>query len=605
MKRTFFEPHWQRKGGRVVAYEKVLLHGLPIVAKRQVAYETVDPRKSRELFIHHALVEGDVDLDAPFFRNNQQLLRDIELLEARTRRRDILADVQTRYAFYDTKIPAEVTGLQTFNKWRRDAEHAHKRLLFMNASDLMVHSEQDVGAEQFPTTLHAADGDYELTYHFEPGAKDDGVSVTVPLARLNAVPADRLEWLVPGLFEEKLLDLIKSLPKAIRVHVVPAPEFAMRARKLVTFGEGDLYASVASALGKLTGQTIRGDDFRAADVPDYLKMNVKVIDESGRPVASGRDVGDLRRRLRDRLRELLTKEVDPTWHRDGLTTWDVGDLPDRVEIRRGGATMQAFPGLIDHDGKHASLRLFDTPAAARAATRTGVRRLFVLEYAGELAYQATEWPAWKQMALHFAPLGASTSLKAQLIEALAHQLITPDAADVRTRMEYELQLRGAWNRMRPEWQRIARIAEQTLKAYHELSLRLTNKYPPLMTASVDDMRGQLRWLMPADFLVATPKAWLDHLPRFVQAINVRLTRLLDAGVRRDCDRLIEVSPRWQNYLDLKKAWPAGEPETPAIERYRWLIEEYRVSLFAQNLGTSLSISGKRLDEAWSDIAPAT
>ena len=605
VKRSFFEPHWQRKGGRVVAYEKVLLHGLPLVAKRAIAYEAVDPRKSRELFIHHALVEGDVDLDAPFFRNNAEVLRDIEMLEARTRRRDILADVSTRYAFYDTKIPAEVTGLQTFNKWRRDAEHVHKRLLFMTAADLMMHSESDVGAEQFPTKLAGSDGDYDLTYHFDPGAKDDGVSVTVPLARLNAIRADRLDWLVPGLIEEKLLDLIKTLPKQTRVNVVPAPDFAARANRIMTFGEGDLFASFAVALGKLTGLKIAAGDFRIVEVPDYLKMNVKVVDEGDRPVASGRDVNELRRRLRDRLRELLAKEIDPKWHRDGLTTWDVGDLPDRVEIRRGGAAMQAFPGLIDVDGKHASLRLFDTPAAARAATRTGVRRLFVLEYAGELSWQVTDLPAWKQMALHFAPLGPSSSLKAQLIEALAHQLITPDAADVRSRMEYELQLKGAWNRMRPEWAHLARVAEQSLKQHHEISLRLSAKYPPLMTASIDDMKLQLRWLMPADFLVSTPKAWLDHLPRFLQAINLRLTRLLDAGVKRDCDRLIEVSPHWQNYLDLKKSWPQGQPETPAVERYRWLVEEYRVSLFAQNLRTSLTISGKRLDDLWAEMARPT
>jgi ATP-dependent helicase HrpA len=605
VKHTYFEPHWQRKTGRVMAYEKVLLHGLQIIAKRSIPYESIDPKKSRELFIHYALVEGDVDLDAPFLRHNQTLLRDIELLEARTRRRDILVDVSTRYAFYDTRIPASVTGLQTFNSWRREAEHQNKRLLFMQQSDLMLRTSADVGAEQFPTTLSMSAGTFKLAYHFEPGAVDDGVTIVVPLAQLNGIDADRLDWLVPGLIEERLLDLIRTLPKAVRVNVVPAPDYAARSNRIMTFGQGNLYEAFAVALGKLTGMKIRAEDLRPAELADYLKMNIAVIDDAGRPVAQGRDVHELRRRLRDRIRELLAREIDPKWHRDGLTTWDVGDLPERVEIRRGGGTLQAFPGLIDLDGKHAALRLFDSPAAARAATRTGVRRLFVIEYANELSWHVKDLPDWRTMCLHYAPLGTSDALKNQMIEALAHQLITPDAADVRTRMEYELQLKGAWNRLTAESKRLAHIASRSLAEYHAVSLKVSKKVPDLMAASVDDMRQQLRWLMPADFMLSTPKAWLEHLPRYLKAMNIRMTKLLDAGVRRDCDRLLEVAPRWQNYLDLKKTWPAGQPETPTLERYRWLIEELRVSLFAQELGTTLSISPKRVDDAWTELVSAS
>ena len=602
--RTYFEPHWQRKSGRVMAYEKVLLHGLPLINKRSVAYEKVDPKKSRELFIHHALVEGDVELDSPFLRNNQQLVRDVELLEAKTRRRDILVDVQTRYAFYDVRIPHIVTSLASFNQWRRDAEHKDKRLLFMSMTDLMLRSSDDVSGEQFPTKLETAAGTFDVRYHFDPGAKDDGATVTVPLAMLNSIDADRLDWLVPGLLVEKLNDLIRTLPKSIRVNVVPAPEFAASAKRIMTFGVGNLFDAFGIALGKLTGMTIRGSDFAPQDLSDYLKFNIAVIDDQSRPVATGRNIHDLRIKLRERIRELLSKEIDPKWHRDGLTTWDVGDLPERVEIRRGGNTMQAFPGLTDLDGKRASLRLFDSAAAARAATRTGVRRLFVIEYASELSYHVTDLPNWREMCLHFAPLGTSSALKSGMIEALAHQLITPDAADVRTRMEYELQLKGAWNRLRAESSRLADIAARSLAAHHAASLKLAKKVPELMQASVDDMRQQLRWLMPADFLLSTPKSWLAHLPRFLKAIDIRATKLFDAGVRRDCDRLIEVAPRWQNYLDLKRSCPAGQPESAQVERYRWLVEELRVSLFAQELGTSMSISSKRLDDAWAELRPA-
>jgi ATP-dependent helicase HrpA len=601
VKRTYFEPHWNPKTGRVMAYEKVMLHGLPIVVKRSVSYESIDPKKSREIFIHNALVEGDVELDAPFLRNNQTLVRDIEVLEARTRRKDILADVATRYAFYDARIPATVTGLQTFNKWRRDAEHNNRKLLFMQASDLMLHSSDDVGAEQFPTKIQLKNGTFDLRYHFDPGAKDDGVTIVVPLALLNDLEGDRIDWLVPGLIEEKLNDLIRTLPKPVRVTVVPAPEFAAQSRRMMSFGEGNLLESFAKTLGKLTGLTVRPTDFDASQLASYLKMNIAVVDEKGNAVASGRDLAALRTLLRDKIRALLAKEIDPKWHRDGLTTWDVGDLPARVEIRRAGGTLQAFPGLTDLDGKQAALRLFDTPQAARASTRHGVRRLFVIEYEKELAWHVNDLPGWRQMCLNYSTLGSSQNLKLLMIEALAHQLITPDAADVRTRMEYELQLKGAWNRLRAESTKLASIASESLAEYQQLALKLGNKYPDLMMASINDMREQLRWLLPADFLLSTPKEWLPHLPRFLKSMNIRLKKLLDAGVKRDCDRLLDISERWQRYLDFKRAMPANHPEPADLTKYRWMLEEFRVSLFAQELGTSVPISAKRVDDFWESI----
>ncbi len=600
IKRTYFEPHWQRKTGRVMAYEKVLFQGLILVAKRSVAYETIDPKTSRELFIHHALVEGDVDLAAPFFTHNQALVREIELLEARTRRRDILVDPRTRYAFYDARLPATVTSLQSFNKWRGDAEHANKRVLHMEMQDLMLRSEHEIGAAAFPTKLKTSAGELRLSYHFEPGSANDGVTLTLPLAAIASIDPDILDWLVPGLLEEKIIDLIRTLPKSIRVNVVPAPEFAARAARAMDFGVGNLSRSLAGALGRLTGISIRAEDFAMADVIEYLKMHLVVVDQENRPIAHGRDIYELRGKLRDKLRELLAKEIDPKWHRDGLKTWDFGDMPPRVELRRAGTTVQAFPGLVDLDNG-AALRLFDSLAAARMATRGGVRRLFVIEYASELKWHINDLSGIHDMCLHFAPLGGATRLKPMLVEALAHQLITPDAADVRTRMEYELQLRAAWNRLTSESNKLADITRRSLAEYHAVCLRLSTRVPPLLQASIDDMKQQLQWLMPSDFLLSTSKSALPHLPRYLKAINQRFEKLTNAGVKRDCDCLIEVSPRWNDYLDARKSLPAGQPESPEMERFRWLIEELRVSMFAQSLGTAEPVSIKRIDEAWKAI----
>ncbi len=630
VKRTYAEPHWQRKTGRVMAHEKVMLHGLLVVPKRTVPYEQIDPKTSREIFIQSALVDQDVDLDAPFFRHNANLLREIELLEARTRRRDILVDVRTRYAYYDARIPAEVTGLMSFNRWRRIAGEKNKRLLFMEVSDLMMRSASDVGVEQFPNHLDTPAGTFPLSYHFEPGHPDDGVTLTIPLAVLNQINADQLDWLVPGLIDERCLDLIKTLPKQIRVNVVPAPDYASRAVRLMEFGKGNLQASLAATLGKLTGMTIREGDFVPGALQDYLRMNVRVIDGQNKLAAQGRDVHELRKVLRDKLRELVAGQIDPKWHRDGLTTWDVGDLPERVEVKSPQGTLQAFPGLIDL-GTKAGLRLFDTPEAARASTRGGVRRLFVIEYAKELAWHVGNIPGFAQMALHYAPLassavatpsnqkptaqlkwadaqpaksakGAESILKSMMVEALAHLLITPDAADVRSRMEYEFQLRGAWNRLAAESKKLSAITSGALVEFHQANVTLsTRKFPELLQASADDVRQQLRALLPADFLLSTPKAYLDHLPRYLKAINVRLEKLLNAGVKRDADCLLQVAPRWQNYLDLKTTLPKNQPEPEVLVRYRWLLEELRVSLYAQTLGTSTPVSPKRIDEAWTEV----
>ena len=250
VKRTHTDPHWQRKTARVMAYERVTLYGLPVVNKRSVAYAPIDPKQSRSIFIRSALVEMEYDTGAPFFRHNAQLIRDVELLEAKGRRRDIMVDADTRFAWYDARIPAHVVGGQSFDKWRRQAEHDHRRLLFMEPEDLMARVGGELGGEQFPDALTAGAGTYDLTYRFDPGHAFDGVTVTLPLAALNQLPADRLDWLVPGLIQEKALDLIRTMPKALRVNFVPAPDFARRAVHRMPFGQGNLLDALAAALGK-------------------------------------------------------------------------------------------------------------------------------------------------------------------------------------------------------------------------------------------------------------------------------------------------------------------------------------------------------------------
>jgi len=600
VQRSYTDPQWQRATGRVVAHEKVTLHGLAIVPRRTVNFAPIDPKTSRELFIFSALAEQDFDCGGYFFKHNAKLIREIELLEARTRRRDLLVDVRSRYAYYDAKIPADVVDARSFERWRNKAEGQNKHVLFMTREDLLMRSTDDVGAEQFPSTIECGGVKYPLDYHFDPAHPADGVSLTLKLAQLNTIDADRLDWLVPGLVEEKIEDLIRTLDKPKRVRLVPAPDFARRASRLVSFADGNFFHAVAGALGKLSGDKITADDFRPADVQTFLKMNIRVVDDANKPVAHGRDIGELRKQLREKLRQLFASETNPTWHRDDLKTWDFGDLPPRIELKRAGGTVQAFPALVDQ-GKAAGLRLVETGDLARENTRRGVRRLFVIEYEKELRWHVSDMPLIQEMRLWYSPLGNSDQLRDLLIESLADRLITPDAADVRTRVEYELQLRGAWNRLTSESRIVRNIATETLRQFHDASLRLGKAAPPSMSDGVRDMRLQLFALVPANFLIAVSKSWIEHVPRFVKGINVRFAKMTNAGLKRDLDVMKELSPRVLRLTQLLAKWPRGEVLAAEVVRYRWLVEELRVSQFAQELGTSETVSIKRIDGLWEEI----
>ena len=591
-KRSYTDPHWQRKTARVMAYERVTLYGLPVVNRRSVPYGQIDPKASRAIFIRSALVEGEYDTGAAFFRHNAQLVREFELMEAKARRRDLMADADTRYAFYDAKIPAHVVDGKSLDKWRRSAEREDRRLLFMTAADLTAAGPGDLSG-QFPDALETDAGAFALEYRFDPGHPDDGVTVTLPLAALNQVPIDRLDWLVPGLIEEKCLDLLRTLPKPTRVNLVPAPEYAARAVRKMAYGEGALLPSLASALGKLSGTPVSADQFEPEKLADYLRMNVRVVDEHGKQVAVGRDLRAIRQQLRGSARDAFAIKPPPPYDRDGVTAWDFNDLPERVELRQGGATLQGFPSLVDR-GDSVSLRLLDTPDAARDATRQGVRRLFLIDYAKELRHLIDTLPAMRPMSLHYAPLGPSEKLKDQIREAVADRLVMDIPKRVRTREEFTIRLETAWNRLRPLAEQVGDVAAKTLARRHDLALRLDRAFPDLMAEPVADLRRQLAHLVPPDFLTATPVAWLPQLPRYLKAMQSRLDKLTNAGLKRDMAGLATLAPLLSSYRDQASADPDAARTTQMVN-LRWHLEELRVQLFAQELGTAVPVSAKKIE----------
>jgi ATP-dependent helicase HrpA len=601
--RSYSEPHWVRAAGSVMAFEKVSLSGLTIVPRRRVAYGSIDPKLCREQLIQHGLVEGELDTRAEFFKHNAQLLAEVEALQTRARRRDLLLGEDARYEFYDRRLPAEVFDAVRLEKWRRSVERKQPKLLFMRREDLMRDDINGVDANEFPEAIEMRNLRLPLEYRFDPASDQDGVTLTVPREALGQLDRQRLGWLVPGLLEEKVVALIKSLPKPLRRQFVPAPDTARKVVEQIRFGEGSFAAAVAETLTRLSGQHVPVEAFQQGDLPPHLRMNVRVIDSAGAAVATSRDVGELHARLVEEARQTVSQQSDPRWQRDGITAWDFGELPLCVPIERQGLTLQAYPTLIDAQNS-VSLRLVDTSEKAQRRLRGGLRRLFVIAASRELKSQASWLPGMDQMRLYAATLSDAKDFSQQVAELIADRALFTSRAAPRTADEFAAAVKLGRSRIAAATQDVAQLLGPLMKTIHEATLSVERATAPRFAAAVDDVRSQLQWLTPEGFLLSTPWPWLVHLPRYLRAIAARMEKLTSDGLVRDQKNLQSIAPRWRQFRELAENLRQQDQFDPQLEHYGWMLEEYRVSLFAQKLGTSLTVSEKRLDEQWTRIQQA-
>ena len=602
VKRTYADPHWNPQTGHVVAYEKVTLYGMTIVPKRTVHYGPIDPKLSREIFIKGALVEGDSNITAPFLRHNQRLVDEITTLEAKTRQRGLLVTEDVRYDFYDARIPAGIHNVPAFEKWRRQAEQQNPKLLHMTRRDLLAGT-ADVTQDLFPDSMQIDRLRLALEYHFEPGHPADGVTVAIPLAALNQVPAERFEWVVPGLLKEKVIALIKSLPKPLRVQFIPAPDVAQNALDKMKVGQGSLLDALADALGKLSGTRVTRNDFDTETLAEHLKTNFKVVDESGKVLAAGRDLDALRRQLGFEVKQRFNALPQSQWNRDGITRWDFDDLPESVEIVRNGMALKAFPAVVEsaESRDSVSLRLFDTAEVARDAMRTGLRKLFMLQLGEPIRHLQRMLPNSNTLCLNYATLGTCDELKRDIVTAAVDRALFEEGVIVRTREEFVQRAETGWRRLSAAANELASTAGEILALYQEVSLALSKAYPPLMAAAIEDLREQLAHLVPKDFILSTPRAWSPHVERFLRAVQVRLKKLTNAGLARDNQGLQVVRPLWLRYRERAALHAKFGVHDPELAEFRWMLEELRVSLFAQELKTSIPISVQRLEKQWSRV----
>ncbi len=597
LKRTYTDPQWNAQRADVTAGERVSLRGLVLVPHRTVPYGPIDPRTSREVFIHHALVEGDFRTGALFLKHNVDLLRQVQSLEAKARRRDLLSDVVQRYRFYNGLVPAGIYNGPLFERWRKEAELGHDRVLFMSLADVMRADAEPVEPADYPDEIKVGTLSIPLTYVNDVARPDDGVTATIPLALLNQVPAGPFEWLVPGWLHEKVVELIRTLPKAVRTRLVPAPDAADRALA-GTAGAGrkaPFLEAIAFQLGKITGEVIPPSAFDPTALPQFLRMHFRVTDAAGKVVAAGRDLVQLRSQLGVKARESFAALPPTEFARDKVTRWDFGDLPERVEIRRGGATFSGYPAVVDQ-GATVSLRVMDSREASVIANRAGVRRLFMLQLEQELCVVARGFAHVEEMTRAYKPLGTWAELKQQILAAAVDRALFADAIDIRTHDAFVTVARDGWLRLTTAARELNAVAAEVLATYAPLQKTLSRDFPPLLLDSIGDARQQLKWLVPKEVLSATPPAWLPHLPRYLKALQIRLTKLLNAGLPRDQQHLAEVRPLERGYVERRAALAKRGRSDPQLVTVWWTLQELRVSLFAQELRTAVPVSVPRVSK---------
>ncbi|NBE84223.1 ATP-dependent RNA helicase HrpA [Micromonospora rubida] len=597
VKRSYSEPHWEKKQAAVLAYEKVTLYGVPLVTARKVNFGRIDPVLSRELFIRHALVEGDWQTHHQFWQDNQRLLTEIAELENRARRRDILVDDETIFQFYDERIPADVVSGRHFDAWWKQTRREQPDLLMFTRELLVNAGRGGVAEDDYPDEWRTEGVTFPLTYTFDPGTSTDGVTVDIPLPLLNQVPVESFDWQVPGLREEMVIALIRSLPKPVRRNFVPVPDYARAALAAITPGEEPLLDALTRQLRRMTGVTVPRDAWEPAKLPAHLRVSFRVLDEENKPVAEGKDLPALQRQLRQEVRQVVAAAA-PEVARTGLTEWGVGALPRTIEQVRAGYAVTAYPALVD-EGSTVGVKVFDSEAEQAAAHWAGTRRLLRLTVPSPAKFLQGRLSNEAKLALSRNPHGGVQQLISDAAGAAIDRLIAEaggpawDAegfAALRERVRADLvdTVVEVMGRVR-----------QVLAAGYAVEQRLGKTQNLAVVAALADIRVQLSGLVHAGFITEAGYARLPDLLRYLTAIERRLDRL-PGNPQRDRQQQDRIAVVQKEYADLLAALPPSRRQSAAVRQIRWMIEELRVNVFAQALGTPYPVSEQRIYRAMDD-----
>jgi ATP-dependent helicase HrpA len=609
LNRSYSEPHWEKKRGQVAGYEKVTLFGLTLVARRKINFGPIDPPVAREIFIRSALVDGDFHTRAPFWRQNQELIAAVRDLEAKSRRRDILVDEERIYAFYESRIPQGIYNTPDFEKWLRQTAKEQPKLLYLKESDLMREEAGQVSATAFPDQLILNGMQLPLEYHFEPGQQTDGVTLVVPSSVVNQVTEERLQWLVPGLLRERVISLLRSLPKSLRKSFVPVPEYADACLKGLEASDRPLVQVLGERLKQMTGVHIPEDAWNEAELPEHLRMQVRVVDSKGKTLGVSRNLVKVKQLAEGQGEAHQPHRLaKPGMERSGIKNWDFGTIEKSLSVEQGGIRLVGFPALVD-EGESVALRLLDSEPAARLSHRAGVRRLIMLTQAKDIRYLRKNLPNLARMRLQYtkvpdAPKGLQVeqrrSLEDELVFHIVDQTFLDGKPEIRDETAFQRRVEAGKGELMLIANRACTQVGEIMEQYQQVRKHLAETTQINWLASVNDMRQQLDRLVYKGFLQQTPVDRLTELPRYLKALQMRLDKLKQAAAR-DRQRLREMAGAYAKWQEWDQRCRESGRIDERIEELRWHFEELRVSLFAQELGTAYPVSLKRIEKRWREL----
>ncbi|TWI55665.1 ATP-dependent helicase HrpA [Pseudomonas duriflava] len=601
-KPNYFEPHWEKKRGQVIAYEQITLYGLIIVARRPVHYGPIDPVVSRELFIREGLVRGEIQSRAKCLSANRQLLERLDELEAKARRRDILADEETLFDFYAARLPEDVYQTATFDSWYKRESAKNPQLLIMREEDVLAREASEVTAAQYPDTLRIGDLQLPLTYEFDPTHPRDGVTLRVPAPLLPQLPAERLDWLVPGLLYDKAVALVRNLPKAVRKNFVPVPDFVRAALDKVVFGQGSLYESLARELQRMTGARVPEEAWpEAAKLLDrHLRMNIEVVDADGKYLGEGWDLSELTARFAEASQAALAIPQHKAEQQKPVEAKAFAAVPEQAQQKIAGLSMTVYPALVEEGGVVKEGR-FPTASEAEFQHRRALQRLLLQQLNDQVKFLRTKLPGLTELGLLYRELGRVDALVEDILLASLDSCILEGEAtlprDGAALASLAEKKRGG---LTEHAERVARLVLDILKQWHALQKRFKGKIDLAQAMALNDIKQQIAHLVYPRFVRETPLEWLKEYPRYLKAVEQRLDKV-GSQVQRDRVWTSELMGYWDQYkARVAKHAQEGKRDVNLM-LYRWMLEEYRVSLFAQQLGTRMPVSDKRLSKQWQSV----
>ncbi len=599
VKKSYAEPRWSKAQGAVLADEKVSLYGVPIVAARAVNYGVIDPTVSREIFIQSALVEGNWNTKHKFFFENQRLVKEVEELEHKSRRRDILVDERTLFEFYDERIGADVVSQKHFDSWWKSAVKKDPELLNFEKSFLINEDAEQVSKLDFPNWWHQNNLKLKLSYQFEPGTDADGVTVHIPLPLLNQVEMTGFDWQIPGLRHELIVALIKSLPKSLRRNFVPAPNYADAFLSRVTDLNKPLLETLCYEFRRMTGVTVTPEEWNPTQIPNHLKMTFRVIDDKGKKIAESMDLDSLKFQLKDQVQESISAVADDGIEQSGIHIWNFDSLPQVFEQKKRGFTVKAFPAITDEKDA-VGIKLFETEYEQAVAMQQGLRRLLLLNVPSPIKYLHEKLPNKSKLGLYFAPFGKVAELIDDCIACATDKLIADFGGFVWNETDFEKLRDFVRENLNDVTADVALQVEKLLTLTFEINKRLKGKMDFTMAFALSDIKSQLTGLIYPGFVEKSGYQRLPDLHRYLQAIDKRIDKLAQ-DINRDRAAMLRVEQCQQAYQQLLAKLPKSKPISPEAAEIRYMIEELRVSLFAQQLGTKYPVSDKRVQSSINDI----